>query len=67
MDFPYGMLMNYPKGQVGPLVGVVGTNVVINPTYGNPITSVPQSCSVQDWVDNDQLRELAGFKAPYTT
>lgn len=42
MDFPYGMLMNYPKGQGGPSAGLVGTNaIVVNPTYTSPMTSVP--------------------------
>jgi hypothetical protein len=29
MDLPYGMLMNYPKGQLGPSAGFVGTNALI--------------------------------------
>lgn len=67
IQFPYGMLMNVPKSQVGPSAVVVGSNALIaNATYTTPITSVPQTCIVEYWIDDD-LREIAGFKAPFTT
>lgn len=57
--------MNAFKGQVGSSEVVVGTNAMIaNPTYTAPITSVPQN--INDWIDDD-MNELAGFKAPFTT
>lgn len=65
-DFPYGMPMNYPKGQVGPYVGVVGTNaIVVHPTYTNPIASVSQIHNVHNSGNDDRISELAGFESPY--
>jgi hypothetical protein len=67
MGFSYVMVNNFPKGQVGPLASVVGTSaLVINPAYTTPITSLPQTYNMEDWVD-DNLSELAGFKFPFTT
>ena len=62
-NFPYGMPMNYPKGQVGPSIGVVGTNaVVIHPTYTNPTTSVPQTYDVHNSGNDDQLVNWLGLR-----
>jgi hypothetical protein len=47
VDFPYGMLMNFPKGQVGPSAGVVGTNPLsLHSTYTTPTTIIPQTHNV---------------------
>lgn len=62
-NFPYGMPMNYPKGQVGPSIGVVGTNaMVIHPTYTNPTTSVPQTYDVHNSGNDDQLVNWLGLR-----
>ena len=56
--------MNASKGQVGSLVAVVGTNAtIVHPTYTAPITSDPQTANVDDGIDDD-MSELACFKAP---
>jgi hypothetical protein len=61
------MPMNFPKGQVGPSTGVVGTNaIVVHPTYTNPIASVPQVNYAHHLVNDDRMSELDGFEAPYT-
>lgn len=53
--FPYSMPMNFQKGQVGPSIGVVGTNaMIIHPTYTNPITSVPQVHNVHNSGNDDK-------------
>jgi hypothetical protein len=66
IDYPYGMPMNASKGQIGSLA-FVGTNAMIaHPVYAAPITSVPQMANINDWID-DNMSELAGFKAPFTT
>jgi len=67
-NFPYGMPMNLPKGQVGPSTGVVGANaIVVHPIYTNTIASVPQVTYVHDSVDDDRMSELDGFEASYTS
>jgi hypothetical protein len=48
IDYPYGMLMNASKGQIGSSA-FVGTNSMINhPVYTAPITSVPQTTKIND-------------------
>jgi uncharacterized protein YfaP (DUF2135 family) len=57
--------MNASKGQFGS--SFVGTNaMIVNPVYTVPITSVPKTANINDWID-DNMSELAGFKAPFTT
>jgi hypothetical protein len=40
--------------------------MITHPVYTTLITSVPQTANINDWVD-DNMSELAGFKAPFTT
>jgi len=57
--------MNASKGQIGSSA-FVGTNAMIaHPVYTAPITSVPQTANINDWID-DNMSELAGFKALFT-
>ena len=66
IDYPYGMPMNASKGQIVSSA-FVGTTAMINhPVYTAPITSVPQTTKINDWVD-DNMSELAGFKDPFIT
>jgi hypothetical protein len=66
IEYPYCMPMNASKGQIGSSA-FVGTNAMITHlVYTAPITSVPQMANIDDWVD-DNMSELAYFKAPFTT
>jgi hypothetical protein len=48
IDYPYGMLMNASKGQIGSSA-FMGTNAMIShPVYTVPITSVPQTTKIND-------------------
>jgi hypothetical protein len=40
--------------------------MIANPIYTAPITSVPETANTNDWIDDD-MSELASFKAPFTT
>jgi hypothetical protein len=52
IDYPYGMPMNASKGQFGS--SFVGTNaMIVNPMYTAPITSVPQTTNINDWIDDN--------------